>query len=68
MLILFIQYADYNRGQEETDDAEPSTACSSPGDREEYPYSLELTEEYLLYGGMIPIPVSLSYIKHHHNL
>ncbi|KAM3689215.1 hypothetical protein ACJW31_09G028800 [Castanea mollissima] len=48
--------SDYNHGQEETDDAEPSTACSSPGDREEYPYSLELTEEYLRYGGMIPIP------------
>ncbi|XP_030927365.1 OVARIAN TUMOR DOMAIN-containing deubiquitinating enzyme 12-like isoform X1 [Quercus lobata] len=47
--------SDYNHGQEETDDAEPSTSCSSPGDREEYPYSPELTEEYLL-DQMIPIP------------
>lgn len=67
ILILFIQYADYNHGQEETDDAEPSTSCSSPGDREEYPYSPELTEEYLL-DQMIPTPVSLVYIKYHHNL
>ncbi|KAK4583196.1 hypothetical protein RGQ29_026116 [Quercus rubra] len=47
--------SDYNHGQEETDDAEPSTSCSSPGDREEYPYSPELTEEYLL-DQMIPTP------------
>ncbi|GMY14779.1 OVARIAN TUMOR DOMAIN-containing deubiquitinating enzyme 12-like isoform X1 [Fagus crenata] len=47
--------SDHNRGHEETDDAEPSTSCSSPGDREEYPYSLDLTE-YALLDQMITIP------------
>ncbi|XP_062167403.1 OVARIAN TUMOR DOMAIN-containing deubiquitinating enzyme 12-like isoform X2 [Alnus glutinosa] len=43
-------YSDHNYGQEEADYAEPSTLCSSTGDREEYPYSLEPTNEYALDG------------------
>ncbi|KAG2690129.1 hypothetical protein I3843_09G169200 [Carya illinoinensis] len=40
----------HNFGQEESDGAEPSTSCSSPGDREGNPYSLEITNEFELDG------------------
>lgn len=55
--------SDHNFGQEEADDVEPSTSCSSPGDGEEYSYSFESTDEFALDGEvdrkldqMIPIP------------
>jgi len=56
-------YSDPNYGQEEADDAEPSTSYTSTGDREEYSYSLEPTNEFALddevgrrLDQMIPIP------------
>lgn len=59
----------HNYGQEEADDEERSTSCSSPGDGEDYSCSFQLTNEFALDGEvgrrldqMIPIPVSLTYM------
>lgn len=72
ILIILLQCADHNYGQEEADCAEPSTSCSTTGDREEYPYSLEPTNEFALDGEvgtrldqMTLIPVSLTCITYH---
>ncbi|KAJ6699170.1 CYSTEINE PROTEINASE SUPERFAMILY PROTEIN [Salix purpurea] len=38
--------SDNDRSHEESDDAVPSSSCSSPANGEEYSYSPELTDEY----------------------
>lgn len=38
----------FEYGQEENEDTGPSSSCSSPGDGEEDPHSLEITDECLL--------------------
>lgn len=61
-------YSGHNSGQEEADDMEPSSSCSSPGEKsyegEEWSCSLELTDELAALDGevgkrlnqMVPVP------------
>ena len=63
--IKYFTHADHDYAQEEVDDAEPSSSCSSP--RETGEYSFELADDYPLddevgrrLSQMIPIPVCLA--------
>ncbi|KDP29143.1 hypothetical protein JCGZ_16532 [Jatropha curcas] len=55
--------SDKECSREDSDDMVPSSSCSSPGNEEEYSYSPELTDEYVMdeevgkrLNQMIPIP------------
>ncbi|CAK7343122.1 unnamed protein product [Dovyalis caffra] len=66
----------YNEcSREESDDAVPSSSCSSPADGEEYSYSPEFTDEYELddevgkrLNQLVPIRVSSAALDHHDGL
>jgi hypothetical protein len=64
--------ADNECSHEESDDAVPSSSCSSPANGEEYSYSPEFTDEDGLddevgkrLNQLIPIRVSLAALDHH---
>jgi hypothetical protein len=64
--------ADNECSHEESDDAVPSSSCSSPANGEEYSYSPESNDDYELddevgkrLNQLIPIRVSSAALDHH---